>query len=461
MSIATKILIVDDELEMCTVLQEYFTRAGFDVTTVNSAEDALSHVKSEEYDCLLTDMRMPGIGGMGLLKQLKEHQSEMPVVMMTAFGTVDSAVEALKSGAFHFVKKPFKLMELKAIVNQAAEVSKVRRENRLLREQLQKKHSFANIIGRSKSMQDVFARIRMVADSPSSVLITGGSGTGKELVARAIHFSGQFSESSFVAVNCSAIPEALLESELFGHVRGAFTGAHATRRGLFKEAENGTLFLDEIGDLNMAVQAKLLRVLQEKVVRPVGSDKSYPVKTRIIAATNKDLEIAVKQNAFRQDLYYRLAVIPIHLPNLRDRREDIPLMIAHFSEKFSKEQGKPLKTFTAEAIDLMMRYEWEGNVRELENLVERLVVLTPKQDLGVNDLPERITGKCAAVRKRFVSLKEMEKKYIEDVLRYTGGNKLRSSDILGINRRTLYRKMEKMEIPDRLDDQNKGDDNGL
>ena len=439
---------MDDEPEMCKILGEFFSNSGFEVMTVNSAERALRQVRTSEYDCLLTDMRMPGIGGMGLLKQLKDNHSELPIVMMTAFGTVDSAVEALRAGAFHFVRKPFKLNELKSIIIKAAEISKVRRENRMLKEQLRKKHSFANIIGRSKSMQDVFARIRMVADSPSSVLITGGSGTGKELVARAIHFSGRFRDSPFIPVNCSAIPEALLESELFGHVRGAFTGAHTTRRGLFREAENGTLFLDEIGDLNMPVQAKLLRVLQEKVVRPVGSDKAYPVNTRIIAATNQDLEEAVKDERFRQDLYYRLAVIPIRLPGLNERVEDIPLIVAHFSEKFSKNQGKPIKYFTPDAIDMMVQYEWKGNVRELENLVERLIVLTNKKVIDVDDLPERMRGQGHLVRKRFVSLKQVEKDYIEDVLRYTNGNKLRSSRILCINRRTLYRKMERMGIKD-------------
>ncbi len=448
MDVAIKLLVVDDEQEMCNILQEYFTDSGFDVVTVNNAEQAIKQLDASEFDCLLTDMRMPGIGGMGLLKQLRDRKMNVPVVMMTAFGTVDSAVEAMKSGAFHFVKKPFKLNELKTIVEQASEVSRVRRENRLLRRQLQERHSFANIIGKSKAMQDVFARIAMVADSPSSVLITGASGTGKELVARAIHFSGRFKDGPFVPVNCSAIPDTLLESELFGHVKGAFTGAHATRRGLFKEAEGGTLFLDEIGDLTMSVQAKLLRVLQEKVVRPVGSDKSFPVKARIIAATNQDLEEAVRQGQFRQDLYYRLAVIPIRLPTLGERQEDIPLLIAYFTEKFSREQGKALKKFTVGAVEVMMQYEWQGNVRELENMVERLVVLSPKEVLDVDDLPERVRNHAKARREHFVSLVQMEADYIRRVLKYTNGNKLRASRILGINRRTLYRKMERLGLAD-------------
>lgn len=444
------ILIVDDEKEICDLLRDALTKERFEVETALDGRQGLGLLEENLFDLVITDIKMKGMDGLEFLSRVKEFNPEIPVIMITAFGSIDIAIDAMKKGASEFVTKPFKLNELLMQVEKTLEKKRVLAENKRLRMEVQKKYEFSNIIGKSKAMQEVFRLIELVAGSMSNVLIYGDSGTGKELVARAIHYNCSRANGPFIPINCSAIPEGLLESELFGHVKGAFTGAHTTRRGLFLEATGGTLFLDEIGDLGFGIQAKLLRVLQDKLVRPVGSNKSYQVNTRIISATHRDLKAAVKDGTFREDLYYRLSVIPIYIPSLNKRIEDIPILVKHFLEKTARQMNQPLKRISPAAMDLLMKYHWEGNVRELENIIERIVVLTAKESITPDDLPSSIVDSeklnTFIHSEELPTLEELEKEYIVHVLKKTNGNKDKAAKLLGINRRTLYRKKERYSL---------------
>lgn len=371
-----KILVVDDEQSLREVLSIMLKRTGYAVTSVADGEEAVELLNKEIFDLVITDLRMPKGDGMEVLKAAKSASPETVVLVITAFATADSAVEAMKQGAYDYLTKPFQIDEVQLIIRNALEKRRLTIENILLKREMASQSSFAQLVGQSEAMQKVFDIVRKVADSKSNVLICGESGTGKELVARAIHYNSIRSSMPFVAVNCSAVPETLLESELFGHMKGSFTGAISNKAGLFEVANGGTIFLDEIGDTTPSIQVKLLRVIQEREFRRVGGNQDVKVDVRVVAATNKDLEKAVADGSFREDLYYRLDVIPIRLPPLRLRSGDIPLLVNHFLERFSKESGKPVPVLTPEAMRVLLGHEWRGNVRELENLIERVVAFS-------------------------------------------------------------------------------------
>lgn len=450
-----KILVIDDDVKMLELLEKVLLRKGYTVETTSKPKEALAKFELDGFDIVVTDINMPEINGLEILRQIKSISPDTIVIMITAFATVSSAVESMKLGAYDYIIKPFNMEEFVLIIQRAAEQISLKKEVEFLRREIQQRYSFGNIIGKSPQMQKVFQLIKQVANTNSNVIIYGKSGTGKELVARAIHYNSPRKDKPFIAVNCSAIPESLLESELFGHEKGAFTGAISSRKGLFEEANGGTIFLDEIGDMSLAMQAKLLRVLEEKEIRAVGSDKPKKVDVRVIAATHKDLEKAVKEGTFREDLFYRLNVIPIYLPELRERVEDIPLLVEYFLKKYNEEAGRNVR-ISREALACMMKYSWPGNVRELENLIERLVVLSTGDEIRVEDLPDHIRV-CKAenlvaelTMGEKITLEELEKRYILKVLRETGWHKSNAAKILGIDRRTLYRKIEeyKLEEPE-------------
>lgn len=381
-----KILVVDDEKSLREVMSIMLKRAGYAVTEAADGQEAIGQVNKEIYDLVITDLRMPIADGMDVLKAVKAASPETVVLVVSAFATADSAVEAMKHGAYDYLTKPFQVDEVQLIVRNALEKRRLSTENMLLKREMASQSSFASIVGQSEAMRKVFDLVRKVADAKSNVLICGESGTGKELVARAIHYNSTRSSMPFVAVNCSAVPETLLESELFGHVKGSFTGAIANKAGLFEVANGGTIFLDEIGDTTPTIQVKLLRVIQEREFRRVGGNQDMKVDVRIIAATNRDLEKAVAEGAFREDLYYRLDVIPIRLPPLRLRTGDIPLLVQHFLDKFAQESGKQLPILQPEAMHVLLGHEWRGNVRELENLIERVVAFSSGTPVSDSDI---------------------------------------------------------------------------
>ncbi len=446
-----KILIVDDEKSMCQYLSIMLKKEGYTVKTANNGKKAVSDIKSSNFDAVITDIRMEGMDGIEVLKSAKEIDPTLPVIIMTAYASQKTAIEALNMGAYHYlVKRAAKNEEIKMVVRNALDMHKVKSENRFLKKQLKKKDSPKEIIGKSEEIGKVFRLIDKVADTDSTILVCGESGTGKELVARAIHHrSGRVGEP-FVSINCGALPENLLESELFGHVKGSFTGAIRDKDGLFKVASGGTFFLDEVGETSPAIQVKLLRVLQEREIIPVGGTSSIKVNARLIAATNADLETAVQEGRFRADLYYRLNVIPIVIPPLRDRRDDIPLLVNHFLNLTSA-KAKKEKTISAEAMDLLRGFEWPGNVRELENIIERAVILQDGDHVEPFDLPDKIRlhsreKRKICVDKAQMTLEELEKEYLISVLEETGWQKKKASSILGINASTLYRKIQRYEL---------------
>jgi len=448
-----KILVVDDDREMCRLLYDVLTEEGHAVETAITGQEALTKL-SDQIDLVITDLRLKEMEGLELMHQIKQQQPEVSVIIVTAFGTVESAIEAMKLGAYDYIPKPFKMAELVVVVQKALQEGVLRREVIKLRRERGKEYQFDNIIGKSKAMQAVFDLIRRIADSSSNILVTGESGTGKELVARAIHYNSPRKDRLFIPVNCAAIPETLLESELFGHVRGAFTDAKGDKAGLFEEAAGGTLFLDEISELPMSLQAKLLRVLQDKVIRRVGSNKQDKVDVRVIAASNSDLAEEVKQHRFRGDLFYRLNVIQIHLPPLHGRTEDILALADHFLKKYQQENGKAVMEISEAVLSLLVRYPWPGNVRELENAIERAVILARGNQILPEDLPSTLTGgqnDYASLEKALQkqqTLDELERQYIARVLEQTGGNKYQAAHILGIDRKTLYRKLAQPKTQD-------------
>ena len=445
------ILVVDDDADMREMLQDMLKDRGHQVTTAGSGSEALKALSEGDYWVVLTDLRMKGMQGLELLTEIRRSHPDVNVILMTGFGSVETAVEAMKHGASDYLTKPVKKDELVRVIERVVREASLRREVSRLRKEVHKEYSFHQILGKSKPMQAVFDLIKRVADSPTNVLITGESGTGKELVAKAIHYNSDRKDAPFIPVNCAAIPEQLLESELFGHMRGAFTDAKFDKRGLFEEAQKGTLFLDEISELPLMLQAKLLRAIQEREIRRVGANKPIPVDVRIIAATNLNLGEEVKAKRFRDDLYYRLNVIELKLPPLRDRREDIPLLVEAFLKKCGESRGKDVKGVSEAALAMLMDYAWPGNVRELENVVERAVTLSRGEKISADDLPPAVQGARGDRRvldeaaEKTLPLHEIEKEYIKKILEKMGGNKYQAAHALGIDRKTLYRKLGEIE----------------
>jgi len=451
MSSRSRLLIVDDDTAMREMLASLFSDRGYAIDEATSAAEALEQAGEQCFDVVLSDIRMPGKTGIEMVGELRSLLPETPVVLMTAFGSIDSAVESMRAGAFDYITKPFEPDAVVLTIERALERRALEEENRRLRRALDQTSSFGDLIGDSPAMREIFALIKKISNSSSSVLITGESGTGKEVVARTIHYSGNRADHPFVPINCTAIPEGLLESELFGHVRGAFTGAHATKQGLFEKADGGTLFLDEIGDMSLALQGKLLRVLQDREVRPVGGTQVTKVNLRIIAATNKILATEMEAENFREDLYYRLNVIPIHIPPLRERPQDVPPLAKAFVAKHSPDDHA--RTISSSGLRYLAAFPWKGNARELENIIERALALSDTTEIDAEDLrldPAASEGRepspaalAYAAAENRLTLRELESRYIEEVMRITDGNKVHAAKILGIDRKTLYRRAER------------------
>jgi DNA-binding NtrC family response regulator len=446
---AASVLIVEDDAAMRAMLREALEEEGYLVETAADGRAGVERVRRGGIDLVISDVKMPDLDGLDMLREIKAISPSPTVITITAFGSIDTAIRAVKLGAFDYITKPFEVDQLLLSVEKALAERALRFEVARLRDEVSRSYRFDNIIGKSASMQEVFGLIRRVAGSPASVLVTGESGTGKELVAKAIHFNSLRKSRPFVAINCAAIPDTLLESELFGYKRGAFTDARSDRAGLLVEAEGGTIFLDEIAELSPALQAKLLRVLQEREMRPLGAARTERVDVRVVAATNKELAVRLKDGSFREDLYYRLNVIEIQLPPLRDRAEDILPLSEHFLTTAAARAGKAIKGFHEAAKKALLAHSWPGNVRELENVIERAVALAETGTVRADDLPaavlERKTGDSetlAMALARGLSLEELEKEYIQRVLIAEGGNKTRAAQRLGLDRKTLYRKLE-------------------
>jgi DNA-binding NtrC family response regulator len=439
-----KVFVVDDDVEMGRVVADLLNEEGFKARHFSSASEALVYFKKEVPQVLITDNRMRDIDGLMFLKKVQSDYPEVSSIMMTAFGSIDTAIEAMKAGAYHYIVKPFKNEELILLVKRALEKSNLQHENRILKQEINKNFKLESIVGKSPAMNSLFDLIKLVSNSSANVLITGNSGSGKELVARAIHNSGPRKAKPFVPINCSAIPENLLESELFGHVKGSFTGASADKMGLFEAANKGTLFLDEIGDLTLPLQAKLLRVLQDKQIRPVGGQQLKSIDCRIISATHRDLRAMIKEGLFREDLFYRLNVVPIRVPSLSERMEDLPLLVENFVVKFAAQNGVAVKSLSPEAMGILLRHKWPGNVRELENVIERAIVLTTSEVIEASTLMQFFKENYKEEPDDLFSgkptLDQLEEKYIKQVLSEVNYNKDEAIKILGISRRTLYRK---------------------
>jgi len=438
----SKVLVVDDDPAIVQLLTELLTKEGSQVMGCGTGGAAVAAGGEGRFDVVLADIRLPDMDGLQLLQAFQKASPESAVILMTAFGTVETAIQAIKAGAYDYVPKPFKLDEVRIAVERALERKRLLEENRRYRQELRGKYRLENVVGASGPMLEVFKTVARVATTRSTVLIQGESGTGKELIARTIHFNSDRAQGPFVTVDCGALPETLLESELFGHERGAFTGATALKRGLFEVGRGGTCFLDEIGDVSPAVQARLLRVLQEHETKRVGGTDSIKVDARVIAATNKNLEVLVKTHRFREDLFYRLSVVTLTLPPLRERPDDIPLLAEFFLRKYGKEAGKVVERIAPEAMALLSAHPWPGNVRELEHAIERAVVLTQNPTLLPQDLPPEFQapqGGRAAAEAPVLPLREVERRHLLFALERAGGNRKRAAEWLGITRRTLYR----------------------
>lgn len=452
----TSLLVIDDEESLRKALVRFLTDEGYDVVGTESGKAGLKLLRNHSFDLLLIDLMLSQESGIDVMKEAREICPALITIVMTGFGTIASAVEAIRMGAYHYVTKPFDLDDISSLIQKAVEHHQLRRENQELKKQLKERFGFENIIGQSEEMKNIFRLVEKVADSDSTILILGESGTGKELLAKAIHFRSRRAEQPFVVVNCGAIPEGLLESELFGHIRGAFTGAIANQMGKFELANHGTLFLDEIAEMSPQLQVKLLRVLQEREVSPVGSPKNKEVNVRVIAATNQNLTEAIKENRFREDLYYRLNVIPIEIPPLRERKDDIRFLLDHFLKKFNQENHKDVLELDASAYQVLLNYSWPGNVRELENLVQRLVVLKSTGVITLEDLPlDLLQKKSLPLIQDFplsdqgVDLKgvvdQFEHMLIRKALSRSEGNKNKAAQLLHMNRTTLIEKIRKIE----------------
>lgn len=448
----TKILIVDDDLGHLASIKMIVRSWGYEVETAEDGDIAVEKVKSEPVDLILMDVRMTNMSGIEALKEIKTYNPAIPVIIMTAYSSIGSAVEALKAGSYDYLIKPLDFEVLKLAIERASEHAGLKEENRALKAHLKENYDMANIIGRSQAMIKLLEMMSMVARSEATVLITGESGTGKELIARSLHFNSPRREKPLVVVNCAAITETLLESELFGHEKGSFTGADKRREGRFEQADLGTIFLDEIGEMSPTMQAKLLRVLQEKEIQRVGGEETIQLDVRVIAATNRDLEFEVAQGRFREDLFYRLNVMPLNVPPLRKRQEDIPLLAQHFMKKFAEKNRKTVKGFIPLAMDMLINYEWPGNVRELENAVERAVILLTGEHITEKQLPLNITERYPDLAEPNTpdikvtdgsrSLEEIEKEAIMETLNASGGNKAEAARRLGVTRKTLHNKLK-------------------
>ena len=442
-----RVLVVDDDPVTLNLLSEVLSKEGYRVDTALGGEEAIAKGMDQLFDVVITDVKMGDKDGMEVLRSFRKNAPDTTVIMITAFGSIETAIEAIREGAFDYISKPFKLEEIKITVQRALEQRRLLQENKQYRQELLGKYQFENFIGRTPQILQVYKTIAKVANTKSTVLIYGESGTGKELVARSIHYNSQRNQRPFIPVDCASLVETLLETELFGHVRGAFTGALSAKKGLFEEADGGTLFIDELSNLNLSLQTKLLRFLQDHEIKRVGGTENIKVDVRVIAATNQPLEPLIKKGTFREDLFYRLNVVSITLPPLRERKEDIPLLANHFLQKFSGEHHKAISHISPEAMEILMRYDWPGNVRELENTIERAMILSPHPIILPEDLPQKILGSEPAgtspYSEKSLSLKEVEKRHILKVLQETHGNKKKAAEILGIDRTTLYRILDK------------------
>lgn len=442
----TRILVIDDDQGICHLLARILQKEGFNVVAETSPSNAINSFKSNNFDLVITDFYMPEMNGLELLGEIKNINPDVDVIVMTAYASIDNAVDAMRKGAYDYIVKPFQNDDLLLSIKRVFEKRRLAEENRYLRAELSKKYGFHNIIGSSPAMQNLFNLIERVADSDAAALLIGESGTGKELVARAIHFSGKKKDRNFVAINCSALPDTLLESELFGHTKGAFTGATESKQGLFEYANGGTLFLDEIADTSPSVQAKLLRVIEDKKIRKLGDNKEMEVDVRIITATSRNLRKLIDENTFREDLFYRINVFPLNIPPLRERREDIPLLIDHFL--------KDRKRIHPSALDILMNYNWPGNVRELENMIERLVVFASSETVMPDDLPSEIKDTVCKKIDSSLSYQEAKKQVLDEfnqnfivcTLRQTGGNVTKAAEKLKLDRANLQRLMRKYGI---------------
>jgi two-component system, NtrC family, response regulator AtoC len=447
-----RVLIVDDDRSMCEMLEVGLVARGFEIKWVTSAAEALEGLGAADVDVVVTDLKMRGVGGLQLCERVVATRPDVPVIVITAFGSMETAIAAIRAGAYDFITKPLEVDALALALTRAVQHRELRHEVKRLRRVVDDARGFGDLLGASPAMAQVYDLLERFLESDASVLISGESGTGKELVARALHRRGRRSGGPFVAVNCAAVPEALLESELFGHVRGAFTDARAARTGLFLHATDGTLFLDEIGDLPLPLQPKLLRALQERVVRPIGGDTELPFNVRLIAATNRDLEAAVEERRFREDLFFRVNVLHIELPPLRARGSDVLLLAQSFVDRFAAQTGKNVVGVSSGVAERLLAYAWPGNVRELQNCIERAVALSRHDELTVEDLPEKVrTYRRSHVvvagddPSELVPLEEVERRYILKVLEAVGGNKTLAARVLGLDRKTLYRKLERCD----------------
>jgi len=447
------VLIVEDEAKMRRLLELNLGEDGFSTLSAGDAESGLKLLRENAINLVVTDLKLPGMNGLEFLHAIKRQNSALPVVVMTAFGSVETAVEAMKAGASDYVLKPFSLSEMRMVIHKELDVHNLREENRSLREALGKRYSHPNIIARSVKMQEVLATVDRVAPTNSTVLLGGESGVGKDLIARAIHEKSRRASGPFIKINCTAIPENLLESELFGYEKGAFTGANASKPGKFELADKGTLFLDEIGDVPAVTQVKLLRVLQEREFERLGGTRTIKVDVRLIAATNRDLREALEQGTFREDLYYRLNVVPIDIAPLRQRKEDIPDLVNLFISRFAGDSGKPVESITPEAMQILVNYHWPGNVRELQNIIERACALAKDTVLKVDDIhldvrPARITNGASNFLPEGMTLEQWEDEMIRESLRRANGNKSQAARLLGLSRNALRYRLSKIGIAD-------------
>ena len=448
-----KVLVVEDDRNMCELLELGLAKRNFAVHSTTEPMQVLDLLRKNDFDAVVTDLNMPKLSGIELTKQIAGSRPDLPVVVITAFGSMESAIDAMRAGAYDFVTKPLEIDALSLVLQRAIQHRALREEVKHLRQLVTSAQQFEEMLGESLALHQVFDLLSRIAPADVSVLITGESGTGKELAARALHQRSPRKDGPFVTVNCGALPEALLESEMFGHVRGAFTDARAARRGLFLQAHGGTLFLDEIGDLPLSLQPKLLRALQEYKIRPVGGDEEQSVDVRVLAATNQNLDQAVSEKRFREDLYYRLNVVQVRMPPLRARSNDVLLLAQRFIEQYAARFKKHVEQLTPKAAERLLAYDWPGNVRELRNSIERAVALTAYDHIGVEDLPEKVRDYrpsqilvASDSPSELISLEEIERRYILRVMDVLGGNKALAAQILGVDRRTLYRKLERYEV---------------
>ncbi|NOX90027.1 MAG: sigma-54-dependent Fis family transcriptional regulator [Calditrichaeota bacterium] len=448
-----KILIVDDDASHRLMLKATLSEEGYEIFEASDGDEAVRMVEEQFYDLIMLDLKMKKVDGLEALKEIKKISPAIPVLIMTAYASVKTAVEGLKMGAFDYMVKPLNMDEVKINIEKTLNYERLKIENKVLKERLNQEFDFSSIIGKSRKMREVFEVLAMAAPSNATILILGESGTGKELIANAVHQNSLRKDKPFVKINCAALAENLLESELFGHEKGAYTGAVSRRLGRFEQADGGTLFLDEIGDMSLATQSKILRVLQEGEFERLGGEKTLRVDVRIIAATNKNLEKEVEEGRFRKDLYFRLSVVPVHLPALRERKEDIPALAEHFLKKYAEKNQRLIRGFTPEALDLLMRYEWPGNVRELENTIERAVILSRDEMITAAVLPNNLKKDFDSQEKETVadalvgrSIKDVEKELILKTLEQTGHNITRAAEILGITRRGLQYKLKELGI---------------